>query len=86
MARGDEGWEGEKMERKAGGGRGRGGILGENRREGKGKFPRAIRAPIREGRRETRGGREDKGMGEGRGLPHVHPSLIRIKYIRSILV
>ena len=83
MARGDEGWEGEKMEREAGGERN----IGENREGGKeGKFPRAIRAPIRKGRRETRGGREDKGLGEGRGLPHVHPSLIRIKYIRSILV
>ena len=61
--------------------------VGENREGGKeGKFPRAISAPIREGRRETRGGREDKGLGEGRGLPHVHPSLIRIKYIRRILV
>ena len=70
-----------------GGWKGKGRNIGENREGGKeGKFPRAIRAPIREGRRETRGGREDKGLGEGRGLPHVHPSLIRIKYIRSILV
>ena len=54
--------------------------IGENREGGKeGKFPRAIRAPIREGRRETRAGRENKGLGEGRGIPHVHPSLIRIK-------
>ena len=84
MARGDEGWEGEEIEREAGGERRN---IGENREGGKeGKFPRAIRAPIREGRRETRGWREDKGLGEGRGLPHVHPSLIRIKYIRSILV
>ena len=66
---------------------GEGRNIGENREGGKeGKFPRAIRAPIREGRRETRDGREDKRLGEGRGLPHVHPSLIRIKYIRSILV
>ena len=70
-----------------GGWRREGRNIGENRKGGKeGKFPLAIRAPIREGRRETRGGREDKVLGEGRGLPHVHPSLIRIKYIRSILV
>ena len=70
-----------------GGWRGRGGKLGKIGREGgkEGKFPRALRAPLREGRRETRGGREDKGLGR-RDLPHVHPSLIRIKYIRSILV
>ena len=44
----------------------------ENREGGKeGKFPRAIRAPLRVGRRETRGWR---GRGRGRrGQSHVHP-------------
>ena len=52
----------------------RGGILGGNREGGKdGKFPRAIRAPIREGRRETRGGREDKGLGRGEAYPMSTP-------------
>ena len=58
--RGGRGEDGE------GGWRGEGRNIGENREGGKeGKFPRAIRAPIREGRRETRGEREDKGLGEG---------------------
>ena len=61
MARGDEGWEEEKTEREAGGVRG--GILGKIGRGGKeGKFPRTIRAPIREGRSETRGGEGRQGV------------------------
>ena len=67
MARGDEGWEGEKMERE-------GRKIGKNREGGKeGNFPRAIRAPLREGRMETRGGREDKGLGRGEAYPMSTP-------------
>ena len=59
-----------------GGEDGEGGWRGEGRkiweiREGgrEGKFPRTIRAPLREGRKETRGGREDKGWGGERPTP-----------------
>ena len=61
-------------EDREGGWRGEGRNIGENREGGKeGKVPRAIRAPIREGRRETRGGREDKGLGRGEAYPMSTP-------------
>ena len=65
------GGRGEKMEREAGG---EGRNIWENREGVKeGKFPRAIRAPIREWRRETRDGREDKGLGKGEAYPMSTP-------------
>ena len=63
--RGCEEREGEKMGREAGDGEGR--KIGKIGREG--KFPRAIHAPLREGRRETRCGKGDKGGGGGRATP-----------------
>ena len=83
MARGDEGWDGDKMEREAGGGRGR--ILGKIGRE-RGEI--SVCDTCADPRREEgdKGWEGRQGVGEGRGLPHVHPSLIRIKYIGSILV
>ena len=50
---------------------------GEKRRgRGRGKQMinfRTIRAPLREGRRETRGGRERQGGARRRDLPPAHP-------------
>ena len=69
MAREDEGWEGEKMVREAGGGRG--GKFGKIGREGgkEGTFPRAIRAPLREGGGRQGVGGKTRGWGEGRSTP-----------------
>ena len=71
MARGDEGGRGRRWRGRL---EGEGRNIGENREGGKeGKFPRAISAPIREGRRKTRGGREDKGLGRGEAYPMSTP-------------
>ena len=45
-------------------------------REKRKKIARVKRAPLREGRWETRGGRGGKGVGGGETLPPVHPSII----------
>ena len=68
MARGDEGWEGEKMEREAGGGRG--GILGKIGREGKrGNFrARYVRRSEKGGERQGVGGKT-RGWGRGEAYP-----------------
>ena len=75
---GDDGREGDVRggrREKRGREEGKEGAGGEKKVEG-GNFARAKRAPLREGRMETRGwegeGRGDKGAGGVRSLPPVH--------------
>ena len=67
-------WEirGREGEVRAGGGRRGGREEGEGIKRGGMEKSKILRA--REGRRETRGGREREGGGRGRSLPPVHPS------------